>query len=169
VKGPDVLLDAWARVLREVPEAHLQIVGAGPMDASLRTSVDGLPVPSSVRFRGRVARDEVANAIDHARMLVAPSRSEGLGLAILEAMSRGRAVVASDVGGIPELVLDGETGWLVPPERDDLLADAIVALLRDDARCERLGRAGRDRVGDRDAGASFAAGTARLAAWLDDR
>ena len=168
-KGADVLLDAWTHVLREIPGAKLRIVGYGPMETELRRSTAGLPSPAAVRFDGRVTRAEVAQAMDEARLLVVPSRSEGLGLVILEAMARGRPVIASNVGGIPELVIDGETGVLVPPEREDLLADAIVALLKDSDRCERLGRQGRAQFAGRDAATSFTAGMARLTSWLDDR
>ena len=168
-KGVDVLLDAWARVLREMPDAKLRIVGDGPMEAELRASAAGLPSPANVRFVGRISRGEVAQAMDEARALVVPSRSEGFGLVILEAMARARPVIASNVGGIPELVIDGETGALVPPERDDLLANAIVTLLEDGDRCERLGRQGRARIANRDPNTSFTAGMARLTSWLDGR
>ena len=82
-------------------------------------------------------------ALDQATVLVLPSRSEGLGRVVVEAFCRGRAVVGSRVGGIPDLVADGETGLLVPPEDAHALADVLVRALSDRPLAERLGAAAR--------------------------
>jgi glycosyltransferase involved in cell wall biosynthesis len=81
-----------------------------------------------------------------ADLFVLPSLSEGLPLALLEAMAARKAVVASDVGGVRDVVLDGETGLLVPPGDPDRLSTAITTLLRDPARCAEMGKRGRARV-----------------------
>jgi glycosyltransferase involved in cell wall biosynthesis len=83
-----------------------------------------------------------------ADLVVHPSHEEGFPNTILEAMAAGKAVVATNVGGIPEAVMDGETGILVPPRRPDRLAEALLALLNDPERAARMGKAGRRRVVD---------------------
>ena len=88
----------------------------------------------------------VAEALDRAWVLVLPSRSEGMGRVILEAFCRNRAVIGSDVGGIADLVRDGENGLLVPPRDPDALAEAMVRVLSDRALAERLGAGTRAEV-----------------------
>ena len=92
-----------------------------------------------------------------------PSRSEGMGRLALEAHGRGRPVVASAVGGLPEVVEDGETGVLVPPDDPDSLADAIVKLLEDPERARAMGRQGRERMQARSPSDEFERGIERLA------
>lgn len=139
IKGHAVLLEAFARARREVPELTLELAGAGPLEAELRVAAgDG------VSFLGQVA--PVAPAIERALAVVVPSLGEGFGMVALEAMERGRAVVASAVGGLPELVVEGETGLLVPPGAVDALAAALVELARSAERARSLGDAGRTRA-----------------------
>jgi glycosyltransferase involved in cell wall biosynthesis len=90
--------------------------------------------------------DEVAAALDASTLLVLPSRSEGMGRVVVEAAARGRAVVGSRVGGIPDVVLDGETGLLVPPGDADALAIDLTRVLSDRVLAERLGTEARIRV-----------------------
>ena len=90
-----------------------------------------------------VSTAEVARALDESSVLVLPSRSEGLGRVVVEAFCRGRAVVGSRVGGIPDLVTEGETGLLVPPGDARALAETLVRALTDGALAERLGAAAR--------------------------
>ena len=101
---------------------------------------------SAVRLAGE--RDDVGELLAAADLFVLSSRSEGLPLSILEAMAAGLPVVASDVGGVPELVVDGETGLLVPPGDPHALAAAIDRLLDDPDLRRRLGAAGRLRVSE---------------------
>jgi glycosyltransferase involved in cell wall biosynthesis len=103
-------------------------------------------VPGRTRWTEALPAPEVARALDESTVLVLPSRSEGLGRVIVEAFCRGRGVVASRVGGIPDLVTDGDTGLLVPPGDANALADALVRLLSDRALAERLGAAARVAV-----------------------
>jgi starch synthase len=88
----------------------------------------------------------VIQLLSHATVFACPSLYEPLGIVNLEAMACGTAVVASAVGGIPEVVADGETGLLVPPDHPAALADAVGALIADPARAAALGRAGRERA-----------------------
>lgn len=106
-----------------------------------RSSLGG---PAQARWTESLSTVEVARALDEATVLVLPS--EGLGRVVVEEFCRGRGVVASRVGGIPDIVSDGETGPLVPPGDAQALADALVRVLSDRALVERLGAAGRIAV-----------------------
>jgi glycosyltransferase involved in cell wall biosynthesis len=165
-KSVDVLLEAWRLVAARVPGAVLRIAGSGSQQEALERQASLAGLGSSVRFLGAVPPAEVRALLDAARLLVLPSRSEGLGRVILEAFSRGRPVVASDVGGIPELVRSGETGLLVPAEDPERLAKALVELLEAaPERLARMGAAARAEVDARDPALAFEAGIERLARW----
>jgi glycosyltransferase involved in cell wall biosynthesis len=139
IKGLDVLFRAFARARAEVPALELDVAGEGPLRAEL-----GASAPDGVRFLGRVST--VAPVLERALALVVPSRGEGFGMSALEAMERGRAVVASRVGGLPSLVADGETGLLVDPGDEDGLTEALLSIGRDPAAAARMGAAGRARA-----------------------
>jgi glycosyltransferase involved in cell wall biosynthesis len=143
-KGLDVALVALARVRRDHPRAHLVVLGEGTLRAELETLARTLGVADAVTFAGRVG--DVAWWYRRASVVVHPVRWEGFGLALLEAMLCKRPVVASAVSSVPEIVADGETGLLVPPEDADALARAIAELLADPERAQRLGEAGRARA-----------------------
>lgn len=138
-KGFDVLLEAMARLRGE---ARLLLGGDGSQRQALaaRVEAEGLPV----ELVGFV--DDVPAFLGRTGVFVVPSRSEGLGLVAVEAMAAGRPVVASRTGGLPEVVVDGETGLLVAPEDPDGLARAIRMLLADPERSARMGAAGRERA-----------------------
>lgn len=142
VKGHSFLVEAAARVRRELPSAAFLIAGEGALLEPLRRRARELDC--DVRFLG--FREDVPDLLQALDVFVLPSLSEGLPLSVLEAMAAGRAVVATAVGGIPELVLPGETGLLVPPSDPEALARAILALLRDRDLAEKLGSLGRERV-----------------------
>jgi glycosyltransferase involved in cell wall biosynthesis len=142
-KGVDVLLTALARL---ATPATLWVAGEGPERRPLEASASRLGLTDRVRFLGR--RDDVPDLLEACDAFVLPSRQEGLGIAALEAMARGRAVVASSVGGLCDLVIDGETGLLVPPDDPEALAAALARVLTDPAFSERLGAAGALRVED---------------------
>ena len=143
-KAFDVLADAWRRVAREVPDAVLHVVGQGTLAPLAQRLVEELP--RRVEWTPSLTAEEVAAALDASTLLVLPSRSEGMGRVVVEAAARGRAVVASRVGGIPDVVVDGETGLLVPPADAGALADALARVLSDAALAERLGASARIRV-----------------------
>jgi glycogen(starch) synthase len=143
-KAVDVLADAWRGVVGRVPDAKLRIVGRGTMSAVVESLV--VEHPDSVAWTQRLSTAEIAGALDGATALVLPSRSEGLGRVVVEAFCRGRAVVGSRVGGIPDLVTDRETGLLVPPGDAAALAAALVEILGQPALATRLGAAARVAV-----------------------
>jgi glycosyltransferase involved in cell wall biosynthesis len=146
-KGHPTLLEAWPLVLRAVPDAYLLIVGEGSRRETLEALARELRVAHRVVFTGR--RDDVPAVTAALDVAVLPSYREAQGLSILEAMALSRPVVASNVGGIPEMITDGETGLLVPPHDAEALATGIIRLLRDHPFADTIGRAGHDLVHDR--------------------
>lgn len=169
VKGVDVLIDAWVSVLDRLPAARLVIAGDGPARGELEARVQAAGVAHSVEFAGRIDREALRVRLDAANCLVLPSRSEGLPRVILEAMARARPVVATAVGGIPELVDDPRTGRLVPPDDAPALAGALVAVLGDPHHAAQAGAQARADALARDPEQEFEAGTAALGAWLRNR
>ena len=134
-------VDVAARALAQLPDdVRLAVLGEGPE----RERIEALGVGDRLLLPGRVG--DVAAWLDAAALVLHPVRWEGFGLAVLEAMLTGRAVVASNVSAVPELVVDGETGLLVPPNDPDALARAANELLADPARAARIGAAGRERA-----------------------
>lgn len=143
-KGIDVLLRAMPLILKTEPGAHLEIAGHGPLRASLERLAEELHLTQRVRFLGEVS--DIPALLSKASLFILPSHSEGISLTLLEAMARGLPVVATNVGGNAEVVVDGETGLLVPPNQPGELADVVRQLCGDPDRCQMLGRAGRRRV-----------------------
>jgi glycosyltransferase involved in cell wall biosynthesis len=146
-KGHPTLLEAWPLVLAAIPDATLLVVGEGSRREALEAMSHELGIAARVVFTGR--RDDVPAVTAALDVAVLPSYREALGLTILEAMALSRPVVASNVGGIPEMVEDGVTGLLVPPRDPESLAAAIVRLLRDHPLADMLARAGHDLVHER--------------------
>jgi glycosyltransferase involved in cell wall biosynthesis len=146
-KGHPTLLEAWPAVLRAVPGAYLLIVGEGSRRDSLEAQARELRIAHRVIFAGR--RDDVPAVTAALDVAVLPSYREAQGLTILEAMALCRPVVASDVGGIPEMIEDGVTGLLVPPHDAPALAAAIARLLLDHPYADTIARAGHDLVHER--------------------
>ena len=152
-KGTLDLLGAIPEVLREVPQARFNFIGADrPHCPGGRTHVrfvdEEFPghVRERIRFLGRLPTDEVDRRLQAADLFVAPSLYESFGLIFLEAMRWGTPVVGTTAGGIPEIIHDGESGTLVPPNDPQALASAMIALLKDDGLRFRIGQAGRRRV-----------------------
>ncbi|HSF61552.1 MAG TPA: glycosyltransferase family 4 protein [Gaiellaceae bacterium] len=144
IKGHLVLLRALARARARVPEVTLDVAGRGPLAPALKTYAKELGLADAVRFLGFVS--PVQKAIDDAAIVVVPSLGEGFGMVALESMERARPVIVSAVGGLPEIVADGETGLVVPSADAEALADAIVALAGDPTRASAMGSAGRERA-----------------------
>lgn len=144
IKGHLVLLRALAQARARVPGVALDVAGRGPLEPALKAYVRELGLEDAVRFLGFVS--PVQRAIEDAAVVVVPSLGEGFGMVALEAMERARPVIASSVGGLPEIVADGETGIVVAPADADALAEAIVDLAGDLSRAAALGRAGRARA-----------------------
>ena len=146
-KGHPTLLEAWPMVLERVPGAYLLIVGEGSRQDLLRQIAREQGIERHVIFTGR--RDDIPAVTAALDVAVLPSYREAQGLTILEAMAMSRPVVASNVGGIPEMVQDGVTGLLVPPHDPPALAAAIARLLTNHQLADMLARAGHDLVHDR--------------------
>jgi len=130
-------------VLRETP-ARFVLVGDGPRETELRALAERLGVSNAVTFLGR--RADVPALLARADVVCHPARMEGLPNAVMEAMAAARPLVATSVGGTPELVQDGIHGLLVPPEDPAALAAGILAVLRDPDRAARLARAAHARI-----------------------
>jgi glycosyltransferase involved in cell wall biosynthesis len=143
-KAVEVLAEAWRLVAPHAPGATLHLVGQGTMSEVPERLVADFP--DRVRWTPRLTTDGVAAALDDATALLLPSRSEGLPRIVVETFCRGRAVIGARAGGIPDIVVDGESGLLVPPERAEALADAIAALAADPALAARLGEGARRHV-----------------------
>jgi glycosyltransferase involved in cell wall biosynthesis len=136
-KGIEELAEAWRIVAARVPDATLHLVGRGTRREVVERLVAELP--GRTEWTEVLPTDGVARALDAATVLVLPSRSEGMGRVLVEAFCRGRAVVASRVGGIVDLVRDGENGLLVPPRDPQALADSLSRVLADRDLAARLG------------------------------
>ncbi len=143
-KGQRYLVEAMTRVRRAVPEAHAVIFGEGELRGALERQIHDLHLDKHVLLPG--FREDVLSLAKTADLFVMSSITEGLGSTLLDAMAMGLAVVGTRAGGIPEAVVDHETGLLVPPADPDALADAIVRLLKDAPLRRRMGEAGRKRV-----------------------
>jgi len=141
-KGHQYLIEAWPAVVAGAPRAWLAIVGDGSACVALRAQAEALPTPSRNRivFTGR--RTDISAVTAELDIAVLPSLREAQGISILEAMARRKPVVASAVGGVPEVLTDGVDGLLVPPRDVPALADALLRLARSPSLRERMGEAG---------------------------
>jgi len=147
IKGLEWLLKAAPQVLAQFPQACFVIIGDGPLLGELRQLTSKLGIGLQVVFLG--AREDVLECLAALDLFVLPSLNEGMGRVLLEAMAVGCPVVATRVGGIPDIVADGTTGLLVPPRDDRALAEAILTLLRDRSRRAAYGEAARRHVDGR--------------------
>jgi glycosyltransferase involved in cell wall biosynthesis len=138
------LVRAADLVRRQQPGFRLEVAGDGPCLPELQALVDALALEGHVHFLGQV--NDVPALLARASLFVLPSLTEGISLTLLEAAARGLPVVATRVGGNPEVVEDSLTGLLVPPGRPEELAAAILRLLGDPESARAMGRAGRERV-----------------------
>ena len=144
VKSVDTTIRAFARVHERHPDTLLLLVGGGPERKALEELVRNLDLTESALFLG--SREDVENLLPAFDVFLNSSRSESFSNAILEAMAAGLPVVATRVGGNPESVLDGVTGFLVPAGDPEAMGTAMESLAFDPALREKMGRAGRDRV-----------------------
>ena len=145
-KGMEILLQATAQARDRGHRLHLVVAGDGERREALGRLCERLGLDGGVRWAGRCSRSETARLRRRAAALVVPSTYEGMPLVVLEAMSDGVPVIASAVSGIPEVVVDGETGWLVPPERSAALAAALIEAISDPCGARVRGEAGRQRL-----------------------
>ncbi|MCZ6634507.1 MAG: glycosyltransferase family 4 protein [bacterium] len=144
VKGQDDLLVAFQKAHLVCPDLHLWIVGEGVLRSELEDLAQNLGIAPQVRFLGW--QDNVAPFLDAADLFVLPSLNEGLGLVLVEAMAKQLPVIATRVGGVPEVVAHGQTGLLVPSQSPSDLARSIVQLVQNPAGRKKMGQAGLERA-----------------------
>ncbi|MDI6792443.1 MAG: glycosyltransferase [bacterium] len=145
-KGVEYLLQAAVRVIAKHPNALFLLVGYGPLRRKLEDMTEELGLASKVIFTGEC--NDVPGMLSIMDIFVLPSLYEGFPNAVLEAMAASRPVVATSVAGIPEIVVDNETGLLVPRANPEALAEAINTLIQYPEMAEKMGQAGRSRVED---------------------
>jgi glycosyltransferase involved in cell wall biosynthesis len=150
-KGFDFLLDAFARAREDVPGLRLVLVGDGDLRDELESQARSLGVFEMVAFVGMASRDEIPAHLGAADVVAVPSVRhsgyvDGLPNVALEALAAGKPLVASDAGGLPDLVKSGENGLLVPEKDSSALAQALVTLARDAELRARLGANGRTEI-----------------------
>jgi len=148
IKGYDVLFAACASLTADGLEWELELVGDGPMMPRLRELAVSLKINDRVSFSGAVGQDRIGEYFDRADMIVVSSFMEGVPVVLMEAMARQLAVVATRVGGIPELVREGVDGVMVSPGSADALADALRPFALDPEMCLKLGQSAREQVTD---------------------
>jgi glycosyltransferase involved in cell wall biosynthesis len=150
-KGTISLINAMPAVLKNFPDAMLVIIGTGPEEANLKKRVQELGLNNDVRFMGFVKSEDLPSYYHQACVFVLPSlningRTEGLGVVLLEAMTAGCPVIGSNVGGIPDIIIDGETGFLVPERDPAALALKICQVLSDADLRDKFRRNGYERI-----------------------
>lgn len=143
-KGIEYLIKSVPLIKRSVPSIKVLVVGDGPLREKLEKMADDLNVSNSIFFLGW--RTDIAEILSVMDVFCAPSLWEGFGMVLLEAMAMKKPVVASEIGGIPEVVKNNETGILVPPANFRSFATAVTRLLKDRELAVRMGEAGRKRV-----------------------
>jgi glycosyltransferase involved in cell wall biosynthesis len=144
VKGLQYLIDAAPEILRRCPDARFLLVGDGEMRPALEAQADALSLSDRILFTG--FREDIPALIAGMDVFVLPSINEGMGRVLVMAMALGKPIVATRVGGVAELLGDGEAGLLVPPRDPAALAEATTTLLRDATRASALAEAGRRRA-----------------------
>lgn len=146
IKGHDILIRAFSQVVKKIPRAQCILVGRNdsPYGKKMHSLVEDLGLEKRVFFAG--FQTDVRPYISAMDLVVQASRSEALGIALLEAMSMGKPVVSGDVGGIAEVIKDGVTGLLVPHIDHTSLSSVIISLLADPARCRFMGQEGRSYI-----------------------
>jgi len=144
MKGVQYLLRAFVPVAYEFADAVLVFVGAGPLRQALEDEARSLGVERSVVFAGE--RQDMPGVYASMDIFVLPSLVEGMPMVVLEALATGKAVIATQIGAVPEVIANHETGLLVQPADVDGLSKAMIKLLRDPALASRLAQAGHERV-----------------------
>ena len=144
IKGHEYLLKAISHVVQTFPDLKLVLIGKDELNGSLQKLAEDLKIKDKVLFLGQ--RQDVLSILTIADFCVLPSLSEGMSNAILEYMAAGKAVVVTNVGGNPELVEHGVHGLIVSKENEEELAEAILGLLKDEDRRQKMGESGFNRV-----------------------
>ncbi len=142
VKGPEFLIKAAKYIISEYPDTYFIFTGDGPLEQDLKRKALEMGISENIIFLGW--RNDVAKIISIYDIFVLPSLNEGMGRVLVEAMALGKPIVASNIGGIPDLVIHGKNGFLVPPKDPEELAKYIQILLEDEEKREKMGLAGKE-------------------------
>ncbi len=142
VKGPECLVKAAKYIISKYPDTYFMFAGDGPLEQDLKRKALEMGISDNIIFLGW--RDDLAKIISIYDIFVLPSLNEGMGRVLVEAMALGKSIVASNVGGIPNLVIHGKNGFLVPPKNPKELAKYIQVLLEDKDKREEMGLAGKE-------------------------
>lgn len=143
-KSVNTLIDAMSIVNKSHPDAVLSIIGTGPMEKYLKKQCNKLNLNKTIRFEGY--KPNSFESLKEMDIFVLPSRTEGCPIVVLEAMAIGLPVIATNVGGNPELVIDGETGLLIPVEQPEIMAMSIIKLIENSNLTQKLGQNGKKRA-----------------------
>lgn len=148
IYGPEFLLKALARAKKQIPEIKLTFAGEGEITDQLKALTQQLDLVHNVEFAGFIPNEKMAEFITAHHIMVMPSLQESFGVAALETSACARPVIATTVGGIPEVVEHGKTGLLISPQDEKALAEAIVKLGSDFDLIQKMGESGRQFVSD---------------------
>lgn len=147
IKGHKYLVAAFSKTIQQFPTANLLVVGDGDQREDLNQQITELRLNDSVHLLG--SRDDVRAILQHIDIFVFPSLEEGLGIALIEAFVAGKPCIATNIGGIPEIIEDGKNGFLVPPSDSVTLAERILQLLRNKELCGKMASYSRQVVKDK--------------------
>lgn len=150
VKGIDILIRAIPTVIKSIPDLKVCLAGSGPQEDALKSLVRELSLEDHVRFLGVIYGEEKYQYYKACKIVVLPSRWDTLPKTIIEAMASGKPMVASNVGGIPDLVDDGKTGLLFESENVEGLAAKVIKMLTDEELRERMGKEALEKAGEYD-------------------
>jgi len=145
-KGFDLAVEAWPSIVARFPQARLTIAGDGPERSALERRITELNLTQTIKLIGWIAPDSVPSLMNSATIVSMPSRWERFPSVGLQAAMMARPIVATRVGGLPESVVDRQTGFIVDPEDSEALGKAITSLLKHTELAVRMGKAGRQRV-----------------------
>ncbi len=150
IKGVRYLIEAFAMVAQKMPNARLLLVGDGPERQNLEAMVIKEGLKEKVHFVGKIENDAIVTYMMTGDIFVLPSLSEGFGIVNLESMACGLPIIATNVGGIPEIVTDGENGFLVSPKNPAQIAEKILLLFTDDKLREKISKNNKEKVKEYD-------------------
>ncbi len=146
-KGHEVLINAIPKIIKTHPEVRFLFFGKGPLEHRIKEMVQSKGISEFVRFCG--FREDIDKIISCLYMLVHPAYMEGLGVSLLQASAAGVPIVATDVGGIPEVVIDNFNGYLIPSGSVDGIVDKVLALIEDKELAKSMGEKGKRLVKER--------------------
>lgn len=148
IYGVDTVLNAFAMLKQQYPEARLTVAGSGPEEGALKEQVSKLGIEAEVTFTGRLDPEQIAQLYKDADLLLNASTVDNSPNSLIEALASGVPVVSSNVGGIPDLVCDGESALLVPPQQPEMLAEAVLRVFGNQGLRDQLVQQGKS-VADR--------------------